>query len=152
MFNPLLQQAIAPAPDIVGRGIAWPMRVDASGALSLTSGPEDLESSMRLVLLTAPGERLMRPDFGCHIHELVFEPVNANVLGRMKHAVHEALAQWEPRITVLDVTVLPDPGTPNLVQIHIFYQVRSTNDRRNLVHPFYLIPHEGEPAARGVLR
>lgn len=84
----------------------------------------------------------MRPEFGCRIHELVFEPVDPNTLGLMKHAVREALARWEPRITVEDVSVQPDPAGTGGVWITIAYLVRATNDRRNLVHPFYLIPQE----------
>jgi uncharacterized protein len=135
--------------DFIGRGLAWPMRVDHSGSISLTGGAADLDSSVRLILLTAPGERLMRPDFGCRIHELVFEPINANTVGLMNLAVRQALAQWEPRITVEDVEVETDRDTSGLVQIHIGYRVRATNDRRNLVHPFYLIPHDGERIPKG---
>jgi phage baseplate assembly protein W len=144
-----LTATIREVVDFIGRGLAWPMRVDQSGSISLTNGAADLDSSVRLILLTAPGERLMRPEFGCRIHELVFEPINANTLGLMRHAVRQALAQWEPRITVEDVDVETDPNTSGLVQIHLGYRVRATNDRRNLVHPFYLIPHEGEPTAKG---
>ena len=131
--------------DFIGRGVAWPLRVDHSGSISLTTGVADLDSSVRLVLMTAPGERLMRPEFGCRIHDMVFESVNANTLGQMKLAVHEALARWEPRIAVDDVAVEPDPELPGLVNIHVGYRVRATNDRRNLVHPFYVIPQEGTP-------
>lgn len=130
--------------DFIGRGFAWPLRVDATGAIALTAGAADLDSSVRLVLLTAPGERLMRPEFGCRIHELVFEPVNPNTLGLMKHAVREALARWEPRVEVEEVDVEPDVQVSGLVNIRVGYRVRVTNDRRNLVHPFYLIPQEGE--------
>ncbi|MBT0768204.1 GPW/gp25 family protein [Kineosporia sp. J2-2] len=130
--------------DFIGRGFAWPMRVDASGSIALTSGAADLDSSVRMVLLTAPGERLMRPDFGCRIHELVFEPINPNTLGLIRHAVREALARWEPRVAVEEVDVVAAPRVPGLVDIHVGYRVRATNDRRNLVHPFYLIPQERE--------
>ncbi len=130
-----LRATVREVVDFIGRGLAWPMRVDQSGSISLTDGPADLDSSVRLVLLTAPGERVMRPDFGCRIHELVFEPVNANTLGLMKHAVRQALAQWEPRITVEEVEVQVDPQVPGLVHLQVGYRVRATNDRRNLVHP-----------------
>jgi phage baseplate assembly protein W len=129
--------------DFVGRGLAWPMRVDHSGSIGLTSGAAELDSSLRLILLTAPGERVMRPKFGCRIHELVFEPVNANTLGRMTQAVREALTRWEPRIDVDTVAAEPDLDVSGLVHISIDYRVRATNDRRNLVHPFYVIPQEG---------
>jgi uncharacterized protein len=130
--------------DFVGRGLAWPMQVDHSGSIRLTSGTSDLDSSLRLVLITAPGERVMRPEFGCRIHELVFEPVNANTLGRMTQATREALTRWEPRIDVEAVSAVSDPAVSGLVHISIDYRVRATNDRRNLVHPFYVIPQEGD--------
>ncbi len=72
----------------------------------------------------------------------MFEPVTPNTLGLMRHAVIEALAKWEPRITVEAVEVLADADAAGLVHIHVAYRIRSTNDRRNLVHPFYLIPQE----------
>jgi uncharacterized protein len=130
--------------DFVGRGLAWPLGVDHSGSIRLTGGPSELDSSLRLVLLTAPGERVMRPEFGCRIHELVFEPVNANTLGRMTQAVREALTRWEPRIDVEAVSAAADLNISSLVRISIDYRVRATNDRRNLVHPFYVIPQDGD--------
>jgi phage baseplate assembly protein W len=130
--------------DFVGRGLAWPMQVDHSGSIRLTSGPEEIGSSLRMVLITAPGERVMRPEFGCRIHELVFEPLNANTLGRMTLAVRDALTRWEPRIDVETVSVDPDLAVSGLVHISIDYRIRATNDRRNLVHPFYVIPQEAD--------
>jgi len=125
-----------------GRGFSWPMGVDHTGSIALTTGPEDLDRSMRIVLATAPGERVMRPQFGCRIWDMMFEPVTANLLGAMSEAVHDALAQWEPRVTVDDVAVIADEDDPSLVRIVVRYTVRSTNDERNLVHPFYVIPRE----------
>ena len=134
----------APSVDasFIGRGISWPMGVDHTGALRLTTGAQDLDRSIRIVLITAPGERVMRPQFGCRIWEMLFEPVTPNLLGLMAQAVREAVAQWEPRVEVEEVNVVPDVNDSSLVRIHIGYRVRSTNDRRNLVHPFYVIPHE----------
>jgi uncharacterized protein len=126
----------------IGRGISWPMGVDHTGALRLTNGAQDLDRSIRIVLVTAPGERVMRPAFGCRIWDMLFEPVTPNLLGLMAQAVREAVAQWEPRVEVEEVNVVPDPAESSLVRIEITYRVRSTNDRRNLVHPFYVIPHE----------
>ncbi len=132
------------AADFIGRGISFPMRVDQSGALSLTAGADDIDASLRMVLITAPGERLMRPKFGCKIWDLLFEPVNANTIGLMAEAVREAVSQWEPRITLEDVEIEPDPRDHSRVLINLKYRVRVTNDRRNLVYPFYVIPQEGE--------
>lgn len=131
-------------PTFIGRGFGWPLRVDHTGSLRLTHGVADLDESIHLVLMTAPGERLMRPGFGCRIWDLLFEPVTPNLLGLIAEAVRTALAQWEPRIEVEDVRPLPDDEDQALVRIHVQYRVRSTNDRRNLVHPFYVIPHDAE--------
>lgn len=130
------------AADFIGRGIAFPMRVDQSGAIAITSGASDIDASLRMVLITAPGERLMRPQFGCRIWDLLFEPINANTLGLMAEAVRDAVSQWEPRITLDDVVVDPDPNDHARVMINLRYTVRTTNDQRNLVYPFYVIPQE----------
>ena len=129
--------------DFIGRGISFPMRVDQSGSIVTSAGYEDIDSSIRMILTTAPGERLMRPQFGCRIWELLFEPINANTLGLMGVAVREALGQWEPRVDLDDVRLRPGDGDGQ-VMIEIDYTVRSTNDRRNLVYPFYVIPREDE--------
>lgn len=126
----------------IGRGFSWPLEVDHTGSLRLTRGAEDLDRSIRVVLLTAPGERLMRPQFGCRIWDLLFEPVTANLLGLISEAVRDALAQWEPRVEVEAVEPVQDGDDPGLVRIQITYRVRATNDRRNLVYPFYVIPRE----------
>ena len=128
--------------DFIGRGISFPMRVDQSGAIALTSGPADIDSSLRMVLTTAPGERLMRPQFGCRIWDLLFEPVNANTIGLMSEAVRDAVAQWEPRVLLEEVVVDPDENDRAKVHIRLEYRVKATNDRRNLVYPFYVIPQE----------
>lgn len=128
----------------VGRGFSWPLQVDHTGSLSLTNGAPDLDRSIRIVLMTAPGERLMRPEFGCRIWELLFEPVTGNLLGLVAQHVRTALARWEPRIEVDDVVATPDPDSSSLIRIRVDYRVRATNDRRNLVYPFYVIPHDAE--------
>jgi uncharacterized protein len=129
-------------PSFVGRGFAFPMGVGADGHIRLTRGPEDLDASMRVILSTAPGERLMRPQFGCGIWDLVFEPVNFNTLGLMEVATREAIAQWEPRVEVEGVECVPDARDASVVHIEVTYRVRATNNRRNLVYPFYVIPRE----------
>ncbi len=133
-----------PSADFVGRGLAFPLRVDAQGRLALTMGGDDMDESLRLVISTAPGERPMRPRFGCAIWELLYAPINHTTLGEMAYAVRVALAEWEPRVMVEDVRTYPAPGADGTVLIEIDYRIRSTNDRRNLVHPFYVIPEEGE--------
>ena len=130
--------------DFVGRGISFPMRVDQSGAIAFTTGGADIDGSLRMVLTTAPGERLMRPQFGCRIWDLLFEPINANTIGLMTESVKDAVSQWEPRVDLEEVLVEPDPRDHSRVMISLKYKVRATNDRRNLVYPFYVIPQEGE--------
>jgi phage baseplate assembly protein W len=130
--------------DFIGRGFMFPMRVDQSGSIAMTNGAADLDSSIRMVLSTAPGERLMRPRFGCAIWDLLFEPINANTMGLMAVAVREALGQWEPRIDVEDVVVSADDAEAGKVRIDVRYVAKSTNDRRNLVFPFYVIPREDD--------
>jgi phage baseplate assembly protein W len=131
-------------PSFIGRGIAWPMQVDPTGSIRLFDATDDIESAMRIILMTAPGERVMRPQFGCAIWELLFEPITSTLLGQIDRAVDEALAQWEPRIVVEGVRSAADDPNDGLVHVYIDYTVRVTNDRRNLVFPFYVIPHDGE--------
>jgi phage baseplate assembly protein W len=130
--------------DFLGKGISFPMGVDQSGSIAFSASAASIDSSIRVVLLTAPGERVMRPQFGCRIWDLLFEPINANTLGLMGEAVRDAIGQWEPRAALEDVVVEPDPAQPGRVLINIRYVVKATNDRRNLVYPFYVIPREVE--------
>ena len=130
--------------DFIGRGILWPLRVDQSGSIALGSGPDDINASIRMAIMTAPGERVMRPQFGCRIWDLLFEPINANTLGLMGEAIRDTVSQWEPRVDLEDVAVEPDPVSASRVTIDLRYRVKATNDRRNLVFPFYVIPREVE--------
>jgi phage baseplate assembly protein W len=132
------------ANTFIGRGIAFPMRVDHTGAIATVSGPEDIDRSIVMVVSTARGERLMRPQFGCAIWEQLFEPINANSLGLMAQAVRDAISQWEPRVELEDVQATADPETNGRVDIEVTYRVRATNSRRNLVYPFYVIPGEDQ--------
>jgi hypothetical protein len=129
-------------PSFIGRGISWPMAVDHTGSLALTGGAGDIDRSLRIVLATAPGERVMRSQFGCRIWDMMFEPVTENLLGAMSEAVLDAVAQWEPRIEVNEVNVVADADDASLVRIVLRYTVKTTNDERNLVYPFYVIPRE----------
>ena len=135
---------------ILGSGLAFPLRVDARGGIALAHEDEDVREAISVILGTAPGERPMRPEFGCGIHDHVFEAVDAYLVGRLEQEVRRALDRWEPRIEVLavDMSVEPraDGGTVSeLVVIDVTYRLRTTNDVRNLVHPFYVIPAE-EPS------
>jgi phage baseplate assembly protein W len=131
--------------DFIGRGWSFPVRFTARGGIALTSGTEEVDAALRMILSTAQGERVMRPEFGCRIWDLLFHPVDANTIGQMEQAVRDAVGQWEPRIDLEDVRAVPDDEDVGLVRIEIAYRLRATNDRRNLVYPFYIIPKEGEP-------
>ncbi|MGO8877143.1 MAG: GPW/gp25 family protein [Acidimicrobiales bacterium] len=131
--------------EFIGRGWAFPVRTDTTGRIALVSHERELDESIRLILGTALGERPMRPEFGCGIHDLVFAPTDATTAGRVAYEVRASLERWEPRIDVLDVCVSHDPDRPGLLFVAVSYAARATNDRRNLVFPFYVIPEEGEP-------
>jgi len=130
------------AEEFVGRGIAFPMKTDATGSVALVSGDQEIGEAMRLVLGTAFGERPMRSDFGCGIHDLVFAPANGSTAGRAAYEVRSALERWEPRIDVEDVDVAYDSENTALMYVAITYTIRGTNDPRNLVFPFYTIPSQ----------
>ena len=140
--SPRVERPLQSTDDFVGRGWAFPLRVSPRGGVALSSGTDDIEEALALIISTSPGERVMRPDFGCALDELLFAPVDATTLGMIAHAVRRALSRWEPRIDVEDVDPVADPDHPERVLIQISYHVRATNDRRNLVHPFYVIPRD----------
>jgi len=125
--------------DFLGLGWNFPVTVDGGAQVRLAPGSEEgIRQSIWMILSTSPGERVMRPDFGCGVHDLVFGGSGAGTATAVAGAVRAALAVWEPRIDVLDVDAAFDRSRPNLLLIEISYQVRSTNSRFNLVYPFYL--------------
>jgi hypothetical protein len=111
--------------------------LDADGRLAEASGEEKIRQSIWLILSTAPGERVARPDFGCGIHDLVFSPRTVGAMGEIIRAVREALEAWEPRIDVTNVDAVAHPDDPSGLLIVLEYTVRATNSRQNLVYPFY---------------
>ncbi|MGH9040034.1 MAG: GPW/gp25 family protein [Acidimicrobiia bacterium] len=131
------------AEEFIGSGWAFPLRTDATGGIALASGDRELEEAIRLVLGTAPGERPMRPEFGCAIHDFVFAPADATTAGRISYEVRASLERWEPRIDVGDVETTFDVDEPSTLYIDVRYTRRGSNDPRNLVFPFYLIQAEG---------
>ena len=128
--------------EFVGAGWAFPVRTDPTGRVALVHHEREVEESIRLILGTAFGERPMRPDYGCAIHDYLFAGIDTEIAGRMAQAVRESLLRWEPRIEVLEVQVVIDREDAGLVYIDIRYSVGDTNDPRNLVFPFYTIPPE----------
>ncbi len=128
--------------EFIGAGWAFPMRTDATGSIALVSHDREIEESIRLILGTALGERPMRPEYGCAIHDYVFSTIDPDAAGRIASEVRASLVRWEPRIEVRGVDVTVDPQEQTLVYIDIRYSVGNTNDPRNLVFPFYTIPAE----------
>lgn len=122
----------------LGSGLAFPLALDASGQLALTGLEQHVRQSIELIVGTVRGERVMRPDFGAGLQDLVFEPVSASTIAMVQHEVQESLILQEPRIDVLNVTVTADVTQPGMLWISLQYRVRSTDTMFNLVYPFYL--------------
>jgi phage baseplate assembly protein W len=128
--------------EIIGSGLAFPLQVDRRGGIALARDETDIEQAIELILATAPGERPMRPEFGCGVHDFVFDSIDANTVGRMELAIRDALDRWEPRVVVESVEFGLDEVAEGRLIIDIGYRVRATNTIRNLVYPFYVIPAE----------
>jgi phage baseplate assembly protein W len=129
---------MAESSQLLGRGWKFPFTLDERGEVALSSGEVDIQEAIWMILSTAFGERLMHPDFGCEIHDLVFAPNNTGTAGLARFYVQDALVRWEPRIDVEEVEVQADPVQPELLLISVSYRVRTTDSRYNLVYPFYL--------------
>lgn len=129
---------------LIGRGWAFPLGVDVTGGIRLSTNEPEIEESIAIIIGTSPGERVMRPTFGCRIHELVFAPNTVETVGLARRYVEEALGMWEPRIEVEEVAVVLDPAEVERgrLNIGVRYTVRGTKDSRSLVYPFYLIEPE----------
>jgi len=124
--------------DFLGRGWAMPVELNPrTGLLASVAFEEDIRQSILIVLETSPGERVMRPNFGCGIHDLVFSAVDSTVIQRIRSVVEEALRRCEARIEVLGVTVDDAAGSEGILRIELEYRVRKTNQVGNLVFPFY---------------
>lgn len=126
------------AKTFLGKGLSFPLRTDARGQIALVTGSEDINQSILIILSTQPGERVMRPTFGCRAHELLFEPRSAATISLLQDYVLEALRMWEPRIEVLHVNVNPEGGENGYLLTEIEYQIKATHDTRSLVYPFYI--------------
>lgn len=128
--------------EFLGRGLAFPLQVDPRGGIALTTGDRDIEQAIRVILETVPGERVMRPEFGCRIHELIFAPNNASTQGLIIHYVEEALERWEPRVEVREVEITTDPNNGATLMIEIKYTIKDSHDERSIVYPFFLMGEE----------
>ena len=128
----------APLHSVLGRGWGFEVRRDDAGRIASSAEEESVREAIRIILSTARGERVMRPDFGCNLHELVFAPNDGVTEAKAEFEVREALETWEPRIELLEVQARSGGDHGEWLLIEIEYRVRSTDNRFNLVYPFYL--------------
>ena len=130
--------------DFLGRGWKFPVGVDtASGRIAMSEHEQDIRESIRIILATAPGERLMRPDFGCGIHDLVFSTISRATVGLFESRLREAIIKWEPRVEILQVDISTKEASNGKLEIQLSCRVRDTNTEFNLVFPFYLTEGTG---------
>ena len=121
-----------------GKGLAFPLAVTPQGKIAIAQNETKIEQAMWLILSTAPGERLMRPSYGCGVHDLVFEPNTPQAAARIVDQVRSGLSLQEPRISVLDVTSETSADDPSLLLIRIDYRINSNNSIANMVYPFFI--------------
>ena len=140
---------MADTRSFLGTGLRFPVTVGPHGGLALSSGERSVTESIWLILSTAPGERVMRPDFGCGIQTLVFAPNTAATQAEVAHHVQDALLRFEPRIDVLDVRVSSQGDLSNVLLVAIDYALRDTNAINNLVYPFYITEGLGQGSLGG---
>lgn len=138
MVSPLMNRD----KEFIGQGLAFPLQVNPRGALALVTGPTDIEQAIGIILGTIPGERVMRPEFGCRAWELIFAPNNAATQSLLITYVRQALEFWEPRIELLDVEVNHDINDESTLLVEIRYEVKTTHDQRSIVYPFYIMGEE----------
>lgn len=125
------------AVDFLGKGWAFPVAA-RRGVVASSEADQLIRESIMIILGTGRGERVMRPDFGCGLNELVFSPVDSSTATLVSFYVKDALQRWEPRIDVLGIGVSPDAESTNRLVISIDYRIKTTNSKHNLVYPFYL--------------
>jgi Bacteriophage baseplate protein W len=126
------------AQEFLGVGWKFPVQVDGAGNIAMSAFEQDIREAIRIILSTTKGERTMRPDFGCGIHDFVFDSMSTTTLGLIETSVREALIQWEPRIELLNIRVSTEAAEVGQLLVGIDYRVRATNNEFNLVYPFYL--------------
>lgn len=136
--------------NILGRGWAFPVGTDVQGKVALSSYEKSVEESICIILGTTPGERVMHPDFGCKINDIIFSPSSSKTVSLAVHYIEEAIIKWEPRVILKKVYGDVDPDNPGLINIKIDYEIRSVNTFFNMVYPFYL--ERGERDSNGQLR
>ncbi|WP_245584604.1 GPW/gp25 family protein [Spirochaeta cellobiosiphila] len=124
--------------NFLGSGFAFPFDVDETGSIAQSSHEKSIAESIKIILGTSKGERLMRPDFGCEVNDLVFAPNNSRTRTLVSHYIENALVRWEPRIILDKVEALTDPDDETKINVSIHYKIRSINTYFNMVYPFYL--------------
>ncbi len=126
------------ANNIIGNGWCFPIEPDASGGLGYVGGEQNIEQSLRILLQTDRGQRVMRPDFGCTAGRLVFAPGSEHFLRELEQAVRDTVRDWEPRVDLDDVRAELSPRDETIALVTIAYRIRASNTRENMVFPFYL--------------
>lgn len=129
--------------DFVGFGWAFPPDTNPSGGIALVGRETEIEQAIQIIVMTYPGERPMRPQFGSRMRDFVFRAADNSTAAELALEVRQSVRQWEPRVDVHDVIVVPDPDVRNRLNVEIVYVIKQTNDQRNLVFPFYTIPDDG---------
>jgi hypothetical protein len=122
----------------LGNGLKFPFKIDEANCVALVSNEEDIREAIKIILCTAPGERVMRPEFGCGINEYVFSVINSSNLLQIENEIERALTIYEPRILIIDVDASAQESANGFLNISIEYEVKSSNARHNMVYPFYL--------------
>lgn len=112
--------------NIFGTGMGFAPRVGADGRLSWSEGEENVRESLRIILLTEPGERLMREEFGCGLRRFLFEPNTITTRQLVRERIENAIRRWEPRVSLDEVIVEPDEGNPRLVAVTILFRLVAT--------------------------
>ena len=131
--------------EFLGQGWAFPVQLNPRGQIALAIGERDIEQSIRIVLETVPGERVMRPEFGCQAKQLLFAPKNAATQGLLVRYIETALTRWEPRVEVIGVNILDDQSHDGAWLVEINYLIKTTHDTRSIVYPFYIEEEEPVP-------
>jgi phage baseplate assembly protein W len=122
----------------LGTGWKFPLQVTPFGGIATATAEQRIEEAILLILSTGRGERVMLPDFGCGMHDLVFAPNDSSTVSKIVDSVRRSLVTYEPRIDVLDVSAETSDGQANLLLIRVDYRIRDTNSMKNLVYPFFI--------------
>ena len=126
--------------DIIGNRVVFPFRLGDRNQIGMASDDLAIRQSIFVIINTVPGERVMRPDFGCEIHSLIFWPANHQTAAIAERYVREALLRWEPRIDVQEVEITFGVAERGELLIKVLYSLKGEHDPRSLVYPFYLLP------------